>query len=391
MGNPIGDLWHAALAGFKASADFFASEWRALYDEITLQDFEAHTRDALFRLAQALEFSTVMAADSLSDAMRNGEQEAQNTRDALWFLRFAAIPDAGLAAERHADYVAALRARQAWLLAWSHILREAADRVLGDLRERLALDVAIAQEHADMVTRVAIERNDRILEIDAVRAQLVNLIARTKADILAFVDQVRQQLQQQVTQLSQYAHSIPGLVDKAAASGYDPTLQAHATALTRLFDAAVAHEPLVSGIVGRLAGWLTDLAEIDNPVIRIAAQLVLKEIIDRVGLDTALGKMLGALLGPVLSGGPPKTLAAVTAQAGDRLNGAETALAALAPLAPEADQLAEMGTLTFDAALLAYLAAAVTSPRAAADDTTAALDPVVTPLLAPVRGLLGMP
>lgn len=390
MGNPISDLWHAAVAGFKDSTDFFASEWRALYDSITLQDFEAHTRDALFRLAQALEFSTVMAADSVSDAMRNGENLANNTRQALEYLRSFVIPDYASLAYRHARADALVYARSAFTAARLLVDHEARDRQVGDLRERLAMDVAVAAEHADMVTEVAIERNDRTLMVQhEAQDRLIGDQAEAAARV-AMVQHEALDRAQADQQILAYARSIPGLVDKAAASGYDPTLQAHATALARLFDAAVAHEPLIAGIVGRLAGWLVDLAEIDNPVIRIAAQLVLKEIIDRVGLDTALGRMLDALLGPVLAGGPPKTLAAVTAQAGDRLNGAEAALGVLAPLAPEADQLAEMGTVTFDVALLAYLAAAVTEPRAAADDTVAAFEPVVTPLLAPVRGLLGM-
>ena len=390
MSYALDDFTAVAIALWQSVTSKFAQEWHYLYNFYYSSNFANAVIDAFTDLAVAFEYESAIAAVSAKDTAEIGRDMARHTWDALWFLRFAAIPDAGLAAERHADLVAAEDSRNVWLLAWSHILDEAGARALGDLQEHLRLDVAIAQEHADMITRVAIETNDRVTEVAQVRAQLNALVAATRASLLAYIDQQIQQVNAQIAQVSTYAHSVPGLVDKSAADGYDPTLSAHATTLTRLLDTVVAHEPLISDVVSKLAGWLVDLAEVDDPLIRLAAQLLLKQIIDRVGLDTALGRLLDALLGPVLSGGPPKTLQQVTAQVGDRLNGAETGLAALAPLGPEADQLAEMGTLAFDAGLLAYLAAAVTAPAAAADDTVAALEPVVTPLLEPVRALLGI-
>jgi hypothetical protein len=390
VGNPITDLWHVAVSGWDAITRAYGNTWRDMYDVVDFYKFKADVQDAFSQLGQAVEFVAVLNATSAADTVSIGRDTAVNTRNALDFLRYVYVPAEADNARNEAINWAAREIRITADVLERFLRAEHRAMLLRVLEEELGRDVAIAREHADMVTRVAIERYDRTLMVQAAVRQLTDLIAKTKADILAYVNQVRQQLSAQIAQLSAYAHSIPGLVDSEAAGGYDPTLQAHATAVTRLLDAAVAHEPLIAGIVGRLAGFLVDLAEVDNPLLRIAAQLILKEIIDRVGLDTALGAMLRDLLGPVLGGGKPKTLKDVTAAVGDRLNGAEHALAQLAPLAPEADQLREMGTLAFDAALLAYLAAAVAAPQAAADDTVAALEPVTGPLLAPVRSLLGM-
>jgi hypothetical protein len=130
---------------------------------------------------------------------------------------------------------------------------------------------------------------------------------------------------------------------------------------------------------------------VEDPVLRVAANLLLKQVIDRLGLDSALKAMLGDLLGSIIGGGQPKTVTTIMGDVGNRLDALEEVTANLAPLAPEADQLHELGTLIFDGALLAYLTAAIAAPVATADDTVLALEPVTGPLLAPVRALLGMP
>jgi hypothetical protein len=226
---------------------------------------------------------------------------------------------------------------------------------------------------------VGAEQNARIEAIDHTRQQVAAAEAALSASLIA-----------QIQAVLKYAQTIPGLVDQRAAAGYDPTLRARANALTRLLDTVVAHDPLAASLVSNLATFAVDLAGVEDPVLRIAAQLILKQVIDRLGIDTALHAMLSDLVGGILGGGQPKTLQAVTGDIGNRLDALEATQANLAPLAPEADQLHEMGTLIFDAGLLAYFAAAVADPVATANDTVTVLAPVADPLLAPVRAMLGM-
>jgi hypothetical protein len=292
------------------------------------------------------------------------------------------------------------------------IAQEAVQRSIGDAhsREQAAAGIAAeAQQRAagddhtrqQLAAAILLEATDRAAGDDHTRQQLaaaVTLEAQQRAigdadsrqQAAAGIKALDDQLTAQIQAVLKYAQSLPGLIDNRAAAGYDPTLKARGDLVSRLLDTVVAHDPAVAGLVSNLAKMAVDLAGIDDPVLKIAAQLVLKQVIDRLGLNTALQAMLSDLLGGILGGGQPKTLQDIMGDVGDRLDALERGQAALSPLAPEADDLHEMGTLIFDAALLGYFVAAVTDPKATADDTVTVLAPVTSPLLAPVRALLGM-
>lgn len=289
---------------------------------------------------------------------------------------------------------------------------EAQQRTLGDdhTRQQLAAAVllesrqrTIGDDHTrqQLAAAVALESRQRTLGDEHTRQQLAAQILLEQQQRTIGDQDSRQQaaagikalddlLTGQIQNVLKYAQSIPGTIDNRAAAGYDPTLKARAGLVSRLLDTVVAHDPAVAGLVSNLAKMAVDLAGIDDPVLKIAAQLVLKQVIDRLGLDTALQAMLSDLLGGILGGGQPKTLTDIMGDVGSRLDALERGQAELSPLAPEADDLHEMGTLIFDAGLLGYLTAAVAAPVATADDTVTVFAAVVDPLLAPVRALLGM-
>ena len=289
---------------------------------------------------------------------------------------------------------------------------EAQQRTVGDDHTRQQLAAAIGLESqqrtiGDQDTRqqlaaaILLESQQRTLGDEHTRQQLAAQILlesqqRTIGDqdsrqqAAAGIKALDQQLTGQIQAVLKYAQSLPGLIDTRAANGYDPTLRARATLLTRLLDTVVAHDPLAASLVSKLAAFIIDLAGIEDPVVRIAAQLILKQVIDRLGIDTALGAIVNDLVGSILGGGQPKTLTDIMADIGNRLDALERGQAELSPLAPEADDLHELGTLIFDAGLLAYLTAAVADPVATANDTVAVFAPVTDPLLTPVRTLLGM-
>ena len=292
------------------------------------------------------------------------------------------------------------------------IAAEAQSRADGDDHTRQQLAAAIAQEIADrtagddhtrqqLAAAIAQEVTDRTAGDDHTRQQLAAGLAQeaqqrgigdadSRQQAAAGIKALDDQLTAQIANVLKYAQSIPGTIDNRAAAGYDPTLKGRADLVSRLLDTVVAHDPAVAGLVSNLARFAVDLAGIDDPVAKIAAQLVLKQVIDRLGLNTALQQILGDLLGSIIGGGQPKTLTDIMGDVGNRLDALERGQAELSPLAPEADDLHEMGTLIFDAALLGYFAAAVADPKATADDTVAVFAPVTDPLLAPVRALLGM-
>lgn len=267
--------------------------------------------------------------------------------------------------------------------------------------EALARISAVDHTREQDAAAVAAETSARISAVNDTREQdaaalagevnaRIGAVNDTRQQVAATVKALSDQLTARIAAVLKYAQSLPGLVDQRAAAGYDPTLRSRGGLIQRLLDTAVAHDPAIAGLVSDLARLAIDLAGIDDPVLKIAATLVLKQVIDRLGLDTTLQAMLSDLVGDIIGGGQPRTLQAVTASIGNRLDALEAGQAALSPLAPEADQLHQLGTLAFDAALLGYLAAAVGDPVTTADDTITVLAPVTGPLLGPVRALLGV-
>ena len=271
------------------------------------------------------------------------------------------------------------------------ILLEQQQRTIGDDNTREQLAAAILLEQTQRSIGDADTRQQLAAAILLEQTQRGIGDADSRQQAAAGIKALSDQLTAQIANVLAYAQSIPGTIDNRAAAGYDPTLQARANLLTKLLDTAVAHDPLVSGLVSNLATFIIDLAGIEDPIARLAGQLVLKQVIDRLGINTALGAMLNDLVGSIFGGGQPKTLTDIMKDIGNRLDSLESGLAELAPLAPEADDLHELGTVLFDAALLAYLTAAVLNPVATANDTVDAVAPVTGPLLAPIRALLGMP
>ena len=391
MGNPLDDLAGLATALWQRQAGNFASKWHALYNFYYEDPDFAAIIDAITGLSVAFEYATALSLVSDIDNVQIGKDTAFGTIENLRHLAWPVLPRWGTLAAQWADRVALVRALQAEDYARVLDAREHKAMELRVLQEELARLVEVADVWARLHTEIAIERNDRILEVAALRARVDALIAKTRADLLAYIGQVRAQLDAQIAQLSAYAHSLPALVDQEAANGYNPTLRARSTGLQRLIDTLAAHDPFVAGVVKDLAVFLIDLAEVENPVLRLAAQFILRQVIDHLGLDTALRDLAGELLGGILGGGPPKTLTGVTAAIGGRLNGVEKSVSDLSPLAGEADDLHEMGTLAFDAALLAYLTTGVTDPRAWADDTNRVINVVAGPVLDPLLRLLGAP
>jgi len=270
------------------------------------------------------------------------------------------------------------------------VAAEALARAIGDADTRQQVAAAFAVEVAARTEGDLHSREQAAALVAAEAAQRAIGDADTRQQVAAALNTLDARLSADIATVLRYAQSLPALVDTRAANGYDPTRRDRATGLARLLDTVAAHQPEVAGLVSKLTTWIVDLAEIDDPVIRIAAQLVLKQVLDRLGLDSALHAMLGDLLSSVFGSGPPRTLQEVTADIGNRLDGLESSVAALSPLADEADKLHELGTLVFDAALVGFLVAAVTEPAPTAAGTVVALDAVTGPLLAPVRTLLGI-
>ena len=390
MSNSIHDQWPTATDEWATVAAQFLAAWVTIFNAYDVNTDYAAFAAGIGYLSRMLQDATVMSGDMISHIAQTGQDSTRGTIQNFRNINEHVLPKWGQLAAAYAE---------ARAFAWAD--HEATNREAADKQEAMVRSLADSQEAATRLAADQLEAQQRGIGDDHSRQQAAALVAQEAADRAAGDDHSRQQaaagiaalaatLGAQIDALSKYAHSIPGLIDAAAAAGYDPTLKARGDLLSKLLDTVVAHDPAVAGLVTDLAKYAIDLAGIEDPVIRIAAQLVLKQVIDRLGLDTALHAMVSDLIGTLFGGGQPKTVQAIVGDIGNRLNALEQGQAELSPLAPEADQLHEMGTVVFDVALLAYFTAAVADPVATANDTVAVFAPVTDPLLAPIRALLGM-
>jgi hypothetical protein len=337
------------------------------------------------------EDTAVMAGDMISHLAQTGQDSTRGLVQNFQHLEREVFPAWGALAKTYTDGEVTHEA-----LNRVEMINSVHQTIDGEIGAAVQADVARWSQAigSEAFLRIQGDYNESLARIAADNSEInsrIEAINNTRAQATAEIAALNVLLSGQIKTVLTYAQSIPGLIDNRAAAGYDPTLRARGTVLQKLLDTVVAHDPLVAGLVSNLATFLIDLAGVEDPVLRIAAQLVLKQVIDRLGLDTALHAMLSDLVGSILGGGQPKTLTDIMGDIGNRLDALESTTAELAPLAPEADQLHEMGTLIFDAALLGYLAAAVGDPVATANDTVDVFAPITGPLLAPVRALLGMP
>lgn len=176
-------------------------------------------------------------------------------------------------------------------------------------------------------------------------------------------------------------HSL-ATVQREAASAYRAATPAQTSEIQRLAADLVARDPLVRDLVGRLVSGAIDLAEVDDPLLRIALGFVMKEVINRLGIEKPAGELLNSLLSSILGNGPPKNLHAVILAICQRLTAVEgqwtTFMADGGPEILQAgEEWAKLTSLTVDAGLLAFFGGMVADPTGWARDVSDVAGPVV--------------
>lgn len=188
--------------------------------------------------------------------------------------------------------------------------------------------------------QVGIERQARIADVKAARKYALDLVTA---------------LHQQI--------------EREAASGYNSTLGGRLGVIRKILDDLGVRNPLVKALTARLTGLVIDLAGVENPLLRFLISLVLSRVINALGIEKVIGALLARLVGSVADGPQAHGLADVTRDIGQRLNNLEDQWADfMHDGGPEVEQAGrewkQLGTLGFDAGLLAFVALAVADPQA---------------------------
>lgn len=237
------------------------------------------------------------------------------------------------------------------------------------------LRILIVQVRATISRAVAGLHRYVTAQLAQLRAWVMSLIrherrARRRAD--ARVEHLARQLAR---------HSL-ATVQREAASAYRAATPDRTNVIERLAADLVTHDPLVKDLVGRLVTGAIDLAEIDDPLLRIVLGFVMKEVINRLGIEKPAGQLLESLLAPLFGAGPPKNLHAVILALCQRLNAVEGQWATfMGDGGPEILQAGQewqkLTGLATDAGLAAFFGVMVADPAAWARDMTAVASPVV--------------
>lgn len=210
----------------------------------------------------------------------------------------------------------------------------------------------------------------------------------------AAITQLRQYILKIIAKLQAQVNAIIPTVNKSAASGYNSARPDQSDIITTALDDILKDNPAVRDLIGKLVSVVLDLATIDDPLARLAANLILTQVIDRLGVDKLAGGLISDLLGAFLGMGPPQTLQDVTTQTAQRLAAGERQWQQFYAnggndIENLGSQMRESANPVFTLAMAAFFGAAVVDPAGTATVTDAAVTPAVEVIAAPIIDALG--
>jgi hypothetical protein len=297
----------------------------------------------------------------------------------------------------------AVRDAEAYAYYWAQRVRKDAQAARARLRAKLLADIAWVYD--TLAKALNKEISDRKKADELLSAFLLKVINQVYQFLVAALDQERAERKradvalrdwaaQQFANVWAFIKTILPTVDKEAAAGYNKSRADQAQGLTRLLDDLIVDNPVMRDVVGKLIGLILDLASVEDPAARIAAQFLLRQVIDRLGADKLAGGFVSDLAGVFLGGGKPSTLEDVTSLIGDRLNAGEAQWQQFYQhggddLEKLGDQMRQSASPVFTLAMAGYLAAAVTDPRGTAAVTDDVVTPAARAILTPLLAVLG--
>lgn len=170
-------------------------------------------------------------------------------------------------------------------------------------------------------------------------------------------------------------------IEREAASAYRLQNDQRASTIVRLLEFAVTRNPALRDVVDVAIKAILDLATIDDPIARLALGFVIRDLIDKLGVDRLVGHLVSDLLRPILGEPKPRNLHAVIADMGARLVAAESFEATFT--ADGGSEVEQAGKLWRDltqpavaAGIVGFVTAAIVNPHGWA---TAITDTVGTP------------
>lgn len=176
------------------------------------------------------------------------------------------------------------------------------------------------------------------LQLRLLFAQVLSLLARVDGQII-HAEQIAERYARQLVgverrqrrraikvehaQMLAHVRAALQTVQRQAVSGYKLGIHTQQPVIIRLADDIAARLPVVRELVGKIVAGAIDLAEIDDPLLRLVVSRALIDLIDHLGIEKPAGQLLQSLLGNLLGSGVPHDLTQVIADLGQRITSVE--------------------------------------------------------------------
>lgn len=183
-------------------------------------------------------------------------------------------------------------------------------------------------------------------------------------------------------------------INKAAASGYAMGSKDRGDLIRSLAGTIVTANPVEREIIDRIVSGALDVAELDDPLARLALSTLLPRITRDLGIDAVAGAALRDLLLPVLDHGIPRNLHDAMAALAERTTALEQQWSTFykdggSEILQAGQDWKGITSIVADAGFLAFFGQQIADPAGWASEITDTVGVVITDAISAVAGVLG--
>ena len=156
-------------------------------------------------------------------------------------------------------------------------------------------------------------------------------------------------------------------LEREAASGYRLEHDKRVSTVVRILEFAVTRNPELRVVVGEAVTILLDILSVDDPLIRLAMSFIVRDMINKLGVDKLVGTLASDMINPILGDPKPNNIHDVVKDISTRLAALEDFAATFA--VNGGSQVEQAGELMRDitkplgaAGIAAFVATAIVDP-----------------------------
>lgn len=246
-------------------------------------------------------------------------------------------------------------------------------------------------------------------QLAALRQRIAYVVDELRAELLARITRARRYAErltrsearhrrqgdrrERALMLARVKHAMQ-IINQSAASGYEQGSRSRGDIVRSLAGNIITASPVERELIDRIVSGALDVAELDDPIARIALSTLLPRITRDLGIDAVAGAALRDLLVPVLEHGIPRNLHDSIAALAERTTALEQQWAQFyndggADILQAGKDWKSITSIITDVALLAFFGQQVTEPAAWAAEVADTVGVVITDMIDAVASIMG--